>query len=122
MVVVTTSILVMPALFAVMLHLGRRSVSLLRGGLVVSEDRLLLLQPKLTRLKINILKHLAFFHIIIHLLSVFVLDTGNIAVKVVIHCYRTSLVSEMCFIENYLVIIIGFSWTSFMVLLSEGAF
>jgi len=50
MVVVTTNILVMPALFAAMHHLGKRSVLLLPGGPVVSGDKLLLLLPKLTRL------------------------------------------------------------------------
>uniref|UniRef100_A0A1D1YKX9 Uncharacterized protein n=1 Tax=Anthurium amnicola TaxID=1678845 RepID=A0A1D1YKX9_9ARAE len=49
MVVVTISTLDMPALSAVMRPRGRRLVSLLRGGLVVSEARLLPQLPKQRR-------------------------------------------------------------------------
>lgn len=62
MVVVTINILVMPALFAVMHHLGKRSVLLLPGGLVVSVDKPLLPLPKLIRLLSEIFKDaLAFY-------------------------------------------------------------
>lgn len=51
MVVVTTSISVMPVLFAVMPLQGKRLVLLRPGGLVVSEDKLLLQLQKQTRLR-----------------------------------------------------------------------
>ena len=49
MVVVTISTLVMPVLFLDLLHQGKRLVSSEPGGLVVSEDKLLLLLQNPTR-------------------------------------------------------------------------
>lgn len=55
---VTTSTLVMLALLGVMLPLARRLVLLQPGGLVGSEDKLLPLQPRPTRLKSFVLQQI----------------------------------------------------------------
>ena len=57
---VITSILVTQVLSGVMLLLDRRLVSLLLGGLVVLEDKLLQLLPRLIRLKENVVRVIIF--------------------------------------------------------------